>query len=741
MVVRLSSYLPSDLRQLLRNRFVIVALAALALVPMLYASLYLYANWDPYGRLERFPVAVVNEDQGSALAGKPLNVGAEVARRLRRNREVSWRFASRAQAMEQLERGEVHLVVVIPENFSSRITALERGGSLHPAQIRLVTNPAKNYIGGQLSENIGARIIGSVSASVAQQVAGGVLSRLQVMAVGLGQADEALAGLKEGAGQLADGAGQLSAGLREAHAGTSKLVDGARELARGESVLVDGLEKTTSGTKVIRSKLQEAAEGAGQLRSNLSRISEGSHEIGAKLSLASQGLGEVERGLDTVDDGSAKLADSLGAAAGRVRETRERVADFEKTLEEVQRNPLKLFRLSPTKMVGELVALRDGLGQLADGLETASGKLGEMKSGAAKMASGVHEVRSGLDVAVGKLGEMKNAADQLAQGAGTLQNGLVAAGNGLDQVFGGQVAALQGAAKLRDGAGQLQSGLTQLDGGLDRLEQGSSRLTDGGHQVAQGLDLLYSRLHPGVAELQSAHLDEVNGVSGFLTHPIDQTVSELHPVPNYGTGFAPYFICLALWIGIVMSTFIVKMDDTPESLTWRSTMRYVTRKYLALSFIALVQTIVLFAVLQGGLGLKVLSPWGLYLLTYLTAVTFVTVIAFLSFSLGLAGRFLAVIVLLLQLVTAGGTFPYDLIPTALRSIGRWFPMTYSVSGMRSLISGGQDAPQAFAALAFFALLFALGAVVVTRFNLRLRTGDDEKYGTCPTEADPAACVR
>ena len=42
----------------------------------------------------------------------------------------------------------------------------------------------------------------------------------------------------------------------------------------------------------------------------------------------------------------------------------------------------------------------------------------------------------------------------------------------------------------------------------------------------------------------------------------------------------------------------------------------------------------------------------------------------------------------MQLVTAGGTFPWQTIPQPLKAMHQFMPMTYAVEGLRQLLYGG-----------------------------------------------------
>ena len=98
-------------------------------------------------------------------------------------------------------------------------------------------------------------------------------------------------------------------------------------------------------------------------------------------------------------------------------------------------------------------------------------------------------------------------------------------------------------------------------------------------------------------------------------------------------------------------------------------------------------------------------------------------VQFLVTTLGDAGRFVAIILLILQLTTSAGTFPLELLPKALQVFNQWLPMTYSVDLFKSAISIEGGAGFAFAAtiLAVFAIVFSVATLLYFIFSFRKLT--------------------
>lgn len=61
---------------------------------------------------------------------------------------------------------------------------------------------------------------------------------------------------------------------------------------------------------------------------------------------------------------------------------------------------------------------------------------------------------------------------------------------------------------------------------------------------------------------------------------------------------------------------------------------------------------------------------------------------FLGARFGPAGRVLVLAMLMLQLTSAGGTYPIETSPGFFNAVHPYLPMSYVVEGLRHLITGG-----------------------------------------------------
>ena len=254
--------------------------------------------------------------------------------------------------------------------------------------------------------------------------------------------------------------------------------------------------------------------------------------------------------------------------------------------------------------------------------------------------------------------------------------------------------------------------------GLDELAAGGATLSDGLGKAASGSKKLAGALDTGASGIPSFTKQARLARARMMSAPVELTTEREDPVPNYGTGFAPYFIPLALWVGALMAYFLVR------PLGGRALASTLRDPYVALSglwpgvFITWLQAVVMLVVLQVFLGLDPVQPVALYAVTLVAALAFTAILQLLSAAFGTAGKFVAIVLLMLQLTSAAGTFPLQLVPKFFQVINPFLPMTYVVSGLRQAISGGDL--HAVAANALILLGYAAAAVGLTMLTAHRR---------------------
>lgn len=687
-----------ELASIGRNPKVLIPVIAVLMVPVMYTAMFLGAFWDPYGRLEDLPVAVVNEDKGAEFNGKQLKIGEEFAGQLKENRQFDWRFVTKEEAKAGLENNTYYMAIEIPEDFSEKTTTLT---SDHPtaAKLKFLQNEGYNFLASQIGNSAVEKMKAMLNKEVTQAYARAVFEQLGEMAGGISAASEGAGQLADGTAQAKDGMAQLVRHLNRLASGSVSLQDGVAELRKGGAGLNDGAASLRDGANGLATGLDSLYEAHGQLESGAASLRTGAESLhggAAELSAgldqlakaggqlvagasdAEQASGRLAQGLAQLTDASAKLeagSDSLAQGLARLAEANDQLAESE-----------------------EFQALLAAGKQLAAGAADAKQAQQQLSGGAEELHNGLAELTNGLSAFDGKLKEAQAGGRKLAEGGKTLSAGTERLAAGMKQ-FGGKLAEARdggkslaaGAQQLAGGAGKLEQGLNSLASSVVPFVDGSEQLESGAKQVFSGLIKLDDGTHElsgklGNAASKASDLHVSDAMYDMFAEPIELDVQKVSEVPNYGTGFAPYFLSLGLYVGALLLSIVYTMrEPAVPPVNGRS---WFISKALTVAAVGIIQALIADAVLLWVLGLEVKSVPLFILFSIITSLTYMMLILFLVTTMQHPGRFIAIVLLILQLTSSAGTFPLELIPGWLQHVTPWLPMTYSVAGLKDVISSG-----------------------------------------------------
>ena len=658
-----------ELRRFLRGRLPVAALVVLAVIPLLYGALYLYAFWDPYGRLNHVPAALVMADQtATASDGTRLHAGQDLADELLERQVFDWTVTDGADAEKGLESGRYHLLLRIPRDFSADLaTGPDPDAEPQAAQLQVVSDDATNYLSGIFARTAFAEVRSAAAASASSEYFDKMLIGFTDLKKQTQEAADGAARLEGGVNDAASGAGQLASGLGDAHSGADRLAGGLGSAAQGADDLADGLNALNAGAADLAAGTQQAATGGRQLANAVDAAAD---RVGPVLrdnaDLIQAAATQVAKGADTLAATIGKLDDAAGDAVRNAEQLRTYLDGLPDDTPGVEAARVTADRLvAAAKQVQKTIDGAD-LDALAARLRTVAADARKVAAAAPHLADDVAAARARVD--------------DLADGLGDLATGA-------QRLRGGTADASSGANDLRGGIFQLASGARQLDGGLGSL-------TSGGHQLATGL----GQLQGGAAQLASGLADGAKDIPGYgddpaqradvLGDPVALERSVRNPAATYGVGFAPYFLALALWVGAMIAFMVLRPLNRRYVMSGAPSYRVALAGLLPAIAIGLTQAILLFTVVSWGLGLSPVHPVATLALLMLTAMAFAAIIQLIGAAFGAAGRVLALVLLMLQLTSAGGTYPVQTTPGFFQAIHPLLPMTYVVEALRRTIDGG-----------------------------------------------------
>ncbi|MEV4492681.1 YhgE/Pip domain-containing protein [Micromonospora coxensis] len=697
-----------ELRRMTRGRLPRAALAVLTVIPLLYGALYLYAFWDPYGHMDRIPVALVNADRPATTDdGDVVHAGQDLTDELLDRKVFGWTVTDAEDATAGLRTGRYHLVFSIPEDFSaSLVSAPEPDHPARRGELRVVNDDATNYLSGLLARSA----FSEIRAAAAQSTAAGYFDRMLVgftdmkaetgrAADGAGQLADGLTTSQDGADKLAGGfddagagAGRLAGGLRQSAQGADKLAEGVGRLRTGATQLADGSARVATQTRAAADRVNAAV---GTVDSVTGRVEPVLRDNAETIAKAATTLAE---GADALAKGIDALPRQAGDALAQARTVRDRLDALVREHPELADDPnIVAARAAATRLVTtaeDMVGTLDrlDLATLKKDLRQVAATARKVAAAAPHLADDVAGVRGKVHQLADGLGQLADATGKVAKGNAELRDGLGGAVTGAGQLRGALF-------RLSTGARQLDGGLAQLGGGSDSLAAGLTKLEGGAGRLADGL-LAGERKIPGY--------DDAAGRADVLGDPVSLDRRSEHAAASYGVGFAPYFLGLALWVGAMITYLLLRPVNRRHVMSDAPAWRVALAGWLPAAAIGLAQAGVLFAVVTLVLDLGPAHPGATLGLLALTSLAFTAIMQWLGAALGPAGRLASLALLMLQLTSSGGTYPIETSPGFFRAIHPYLPMTYVVQGLRHTINGGSATTVATAAV----LVAAFGAAAL-----------------------------
>lgn len=685
--------LKAEWLNIFKTKKMLVAIIAILFIPVLYSGMFLWAFWDPYANLQDLPVAIVNEDTGAVLDGEELQLGKELTEKLVDSKQFDFIEVEAANAEEQLKEQNYYILIKIPDNFSSHATTLLEE---HPEKLTIeyIPNEGFNFLGAQIGETAMERIKAEVNNQVSKTYAENIFTSINKLGDGFTQAADGAIQLEEGAQKLADGSHDLEGYLQQLAEstivlaeGTTTLNDGIQSATTGASTLAQGLSSLLNGTNKLSEGANAAASGATNLQQGITEYTNGVSQVaqGQQAILDNQknladNLNKLANGINGLDDNLSALANGSNNLVSGLEQLKQALQPVMPNLP--QDNQMQLEQLMNQLLDGSK-SVTNGLDQIATNTAGIDDKMNQLSQGANSLTNAQAQVVEGVEKLVTNSPALTTGANQLAQGNQTLALSI-------GQLLQGTTSAQTGANSLVDGLNQLAEGSTKLHDGTSLLEeksqelaQGSSTLSNGTDELVEGTSTLASKLTEAKDEVTINATDETYDM---LATPVTVEKTSVNHVPNYGSGFAPYFISLGLFVGALVVSIVFPLVD--PVIKPASGLKWFLSKASVLAVIGAIQSIITAVIVLHVLGLEV-QNLSLFIGTcFITSFTFLAMIQFLVSFMGDTGRFIAIVILILQLTTSAGTFPIELVPSQLHVFNTLLPMTYSVSAFKAAISTG-----------------------------------------------------
>lgn len=560
-------------KSLWRNKILMIVLVFIIAIPAIYTTLFLGSMWDPYGKLDNLPVAVVNLDEPVEYEGETLNVGQKLVDKLKDDGSLCFNFTDADQAERGLENGTYYMVITVPKNFSENATTLM---DAVPKKMELdyKTNPGTNYIAMKMSETALEKIKTSVAQEVTKTYAETIFDKISEAGDGMKDAADGAGEIYDGTEKLADGNKTISDNLKTLSEGTLTFKDGTSELKVGLSSYLDGVNQLSDGSTTLANGATSLLTGALKLNEGANSLSDGTKTLTSGTATLESGAKTLESGLKTYTDGVKQANDGAAALNSNSAALTSGAQQLTAGNEQLSSGSAQILgglnQMSSTVKSG--LPSEDKITELSGGLDTYSAAIGKMNeelqntslpseeelaalnavktdltnslTNAGDNAKSLYVLAAQLQASgdLQTVAQVKEIADSLAANVTSAANDATA----ISAVFEQVTPSLSKVTELKSGVAELNenkelvlggaktavngmySGLanvsyaldTQIIPGMSTLDGGISQVSDGAKSLSSGLTAYTS----GVAQVGSG-LTQLNDNSAQLNSGATQLSS------------------------------------------------------------------------------------------------------------------------------------------------------------------------------------------------------------------------
>ena len=610
--------------------FKYVVIIAVLLVPFMYSFFYLKAYWNPYGKgnIDNLPVAVVNKDSGDK--------GKELIDNIKESKKLKLSVVSNDEATDGLNDGKYYAIISIPKDFTYSMNSASNTNKRH-ATITYSPNQKSNYLSSQIINTVVLTVEKNLDNTVNSKIVENLSDKLKAVPTQLNT-------ISTGFGKLSEGTSQIENGASELKSGSEQLKNGINEAYNGSKTITDGVNASIENLKNDKSEAidtQTLNNIKNQVTSSVNATFTDTYKNAIGVQAVETVKAQYENNINLLKQGILANISAFG------------ITDVDAYCNSSSVNPgLANYCSSYLGLVSLNNQLNDSSSVIYQSIYNTA--ITSAQKSAVQTASNVSET----------------VAKQVATSAK-------------------ETATNKSIASLTP----LQEGLNSLTSGLAKLNTGSNDLYNGTVKLNEGTTTLNNSVKASKVELDNkinstkSEMKKVDGLSKYSKMPIKAETKEVNKVSSYGTAFSPLFISIALWVGSLMLFMVLYFDKEKRFGLLGIDSKKRVKRTLAYHGLASASGLILGILLQLLLDFSITNVLLYYVSIILIANCFLAIVEFLIETFGDIGKFIALIILVLQLAAAGGTFPIETVTKGFRWLHPLLPMTYTINLLKeSLIS-------------------------------------------------------
>ncbi|MBY0156754.1 YhgE/Pip domain-containing protein [Cytobacillus sp. FSL W8-0315] len=663
-----------DIRSIFTNWVAAVLIGGLTLLPSLYAWFNIEASWDPYSQTDQLPVGIVNEDAGAVVRDKDIHIGDDIVKELKKNDDMDWHFDNRKDAMDKVEYGDYFAVIVIPDNFSQKLgTVIEN--QPEKAKIEYYVNEKINAIAPKITEKGAGGIVDTVTSNFISTVNGTIFEKFNELGL---EIEKDLPDIK----RFEEYVFQMEEKLPEIHSLLSSSLSDAENaqkmIDKAQALVPDAKRATGNGLQTINETMKFINEAENRLNAmepqiqenlekvqnmavkvndfissvqssdlNLNQGKEIGNQINEQIAGSLQNIETIETALKQLQESNKEQGTSQNQE--QINQALEQIALLKQELQTIQENGQKInaFLSDKQKEADDLIT------RLQENSAVTAGRIDAF----------VKEYNENIRPAI---------KQEVASAKETLSN----ARNILTEIQSAMPEIEKILANTEGNLGEGEKTLKHIIGEFPYISEKINQLADRIRDIKGETD---------INEIIELLQNDPEAEKGFFEEPVQLNKNSLFPIQNYGTGMTPFYTVLAIWVGALLLISLLATDvHHHEEFTGKQIYFGKLLTFLSIGF---AQTLVVTIGNILILGVDAAEPVWFILFGLISSLVFILIVYTLVSVFGDVGKAMAIVLLVLQIAGAGGTYPTALLPEFFQTIHPFLPFSYAIDLMREAVGG------------------------------------------------------
>lgn len=658
----------NDFKKIMTNWVAAIVISGLVFLPSLYAWFNIEASWDPYGQTSGIVIAVANNDQGTTIRGKQVNIGNEIVASLKNNHKIGWTFVDEAQALKGVQHGDYYASITIPADFSARIGTVLTDNP-QKAEIVYNVNEKINAVSPKITAKGASGVIDEVNRNFIKTANGTIFQIFNEIGVELQTELPTIIRVRDLVFKLES----MFPAINQAVAIGIRDVDKANEITRKAQANLPAVAQLAKDGEAFTIRLGELLDRSSQALTAIAP------DVKQNLLLLQQAALATEQLTAVLQD--AKIDPAIVKAA----------------LDRASR------RLSTAiDVTNKMISLIDRLNSFTGGnrLSSVSDRLEQVRARFQQQLSVISKIKQAIDRGEKPADELLASLNQLSrEAAGFIGDILLRYDSEIQPLI------LQGVDRAKKAAAQAHALLAEATRSIpdvERLLQDAAKGLSIGDQELRAIQRELPAMEAKVKALadrmrafeKEGNLSELIQLlrnnaakeSEFFAEPVVLKENKLFPIPNYGSAMSPFFTTLSLWVGALLLVSLLSVEVHHPASHVKSYHIYFGR-YLTFVTLALLQSLMVTLGDIYILGTYVVDKLWFVLFGLLISAVFMLIVYTLVSVFGNVGKAMAIVMLVLQLAGSGGTFPIQVTPPFFQAIHPYLPFTYAISMMRESVGG------------------------------------------------------